>query len=80
MKMPLHYYIPCWTFWLETGEETKDLLDIKYTPFWLKARIKAKKIANETGKIVYIRRYKMGKYKGLLQDTIYPKGYKKKGK
>ena len=72
MKKLLHFYIKLWSFWLETGEETKELLDIPYTFFFLSAKRIGQKIANEKRKIVYLRKHKTCD-SSCLQYVIYPK-------
>ena len=79
MKKLLHFYIKLWSFWLETGEETKELLDIPYTFFFLSAEKIGQKIANETGKIVYLRKSRTCD-STCLQYEVYPKKQNKNNK
>lgn len=70
--MPLHYYIAYWTFWFETGREDKELIeDEPYTLFKWKAKKRALQIANETGRVVLIRKIKLSS-DWCKQLAIYP--------
>lgn len=67
----LKQHIGLWTFWLETGKESKELLDEQYRYFHFHAKKVAQEIANETNKVVYIRKTKRFS-PTALEDVIYP--------
>jgi hypothetical protein len=69
----LNYYIGLWTFWFETYEEDKELIfDEDYCYFFINAKKRAKEIANETGRVVIIRKTKSNIDTFLEDDPIYP--------
>ena len=60
----LNWYTGLWTIWFKTYEENKELIfDEDYCYFFINAKKRVKEIANETGRVVIIRKTKLPCYK-----------------